>query len=417
MKSSSPSVVRRKVPARSGRATSSRRGLSFCYTLIVLSAMLILGAVFLHIGLNSAKWAYGHYRQQQSLFLAEAAVDRAIWMMEHDQAGIGGINVALEVSDAEAAAGVTRTFESPVWDLASGSYQFIATAPYKQIPGTVSIRAKGTSRRNSIQEGVFAVLRPEKFIDIGLDTFSNAPCFDYAMFSDHNLMVKGNPIVIGDLFADGNITFKGVASEVRGDIYCTGAVHGTTSQPTGGGIFEGAGFDVEMPTITIADYEDNADEIHVGSWVNFTNGHSSPSFDPADPQVIFIRGTAKLAGNWDGCGIMVSTEGFKVTGNVNYGSPGSTWAFLTTGDFTIAGTTQVQGGIYCHNAEDPLTDPATFVGNGTPNIFGCVVADVITVEGDYMVEADAAVSTLYDLPGMTCNTGPPVVDIVAWERD
>jgi hypothetical protein len=415
MSTSSIPVVRRKVPALGGRAMSSRRGLSFCYTLIVLSAMLILGAVFLHIGLNSAKWAYSHYRQQQSLFLAEAAIDRAIWMMEANSEGTDGINVALDVSAAEAAAGVTRTYESPVWQLASGSYKFVATSPHKRIPGTVEIRAQGTSRRNSMTEGVFAVLRPERASELDTYTYTNASCFGYAMLSDHNLVINGNPTVHGGLHANGDLHFNGTAAEVYGPVSALN-VYGTFTQiPEDAGLLqrETGWAPVSMPKIDLPHYEAVADEIHQGGWILFNNGLSSPSWDPADPKIIFADGKVKLAGNFDGVGMIVSTKGFEVTGNVTYASPGSTWAFVTTGDFKVAGTAQINGGIYCHN----ISGTAEFIGHGTPNIFGCVVSDVIQVTGDYMIDSDNTIRDVYDLPGMMEDFGPPVVDILAWERD
>ncbi len=415
MSTSSIRIVRRKVPVLSGRARMSRRGISFCYTLIVLSAMLILGAVFLHIGLNSAKWAYGHYRQQQSLFLAEAAVDRAIWMMEASSGGTDGINVALEVSDAEAAAGVTRTYESPVWQLASGSYQFVATAPHKRIPGTVEIRAKGVSLRNGVTEGVFAIVRPERANTSDMYNYTNATCFGYAMLSDHNVRIDGNPTVYGGVHANGDIHFNGTAAEVHGPISAMN-VYGTVTQiPSDAGLYERdhGWIPVGMPKIDLAHYESVAAEVHQGAWIDFTNGHTSPSYDPQTPKIIFANGKVKLAGNFDGVGIIVSNKGFQVTGNVTYASPGSTWVFVTTGDFSVAGTAQIHGGIYCHN----INGRAEFIGYGTPNIYGGVVSDVIRVEGDYIVEYDGTIRSIYDLPGMLEDFGPPVVDVIAWERD
>lgn len=415
MSTSSIPILRRQAPVLKGRARTSRRGISFCYTLIVLSAMLILGAVFLHIGLNSAQWAYGHYRQQQSLFLAEAALDRAIWMMEASSAGTDGINAALEVSDAEAAAGVTRTYESPVWQLASGSYQFVATAPHKRIPGTVALRARGVSLRNGVTEGVFAVLRPERANEFDLFNYTNANCFGYAMLSDHNLTVNGNPIVHGGLHANGDIHFNGAAAEVYGPISGINVYGVVTQIPSDAGLLQrDTGWvPVGMPPIKLAHYEEVAAEVHQGGWINFTNGHSSPSYDPTSPKIIYCDGKVKLAGNFDGVGIIVSNKGFEVTGNVTYGAPGSSWAFVTTGDFKVAGTSQIHGGIYCHN----INGEAQFIGYGTPNIFGCVVSDVITITGDYIVDWDGSIKDIYDLPGMLEDLGPPVVDIVAWERD
>ena len=120
-----------------------------------------------------------------------------------------------------------------------------------------------------------------------------------------------------------------------------------------------------------------------------------------------------IAGNFEGVGILVATKGIDVTGNVTYSHPGSdAWAFLTPGYFKITGTTQVDGPIYCHNA----AGEAEFIGLGEPNIFGGVLADVISVRGTYTVERDGTPANIADLPGALRRYGAPVVDSLYWER-
>jgi hypothetical protein len=397
--------------------TRDRRGMSFMYATIVLGAMLVLGLIFLQIGLNSAKWAYSHYRDQQALSLAEAAVDRASWMIQASPQGDSGINTQLAVTEAEAAAGVVRTFNSPTWTLGTGSYSFVARSPHKGIYGTTEIRAAGTAKGGNCEE-VLVVLHPEVPPPTGSDTIP-AACFNYAMFSDHNLTVKGSPQVLAHsdtggtgLYANGNIQFSGTAAEVQGPICATGTISGSCTQvPADAGRFQGVPR-VPMPELDLNHYRSIADVKYTTSgYQSFTSGYDGSAGTYADPKIIFVDGKVKIAGQFTGVGMIVSNSEIKVTGNVTYGA-NSSWAFMTSGAFTVAGTAQIHGMIYCHNA----TGTAEFTGNGTPNIFGGVVADLITITGSYTTEWDGPATNIAELPGTAHRGRAPTVETLFWER-
>ncbi|MBM3476973.1 MAG: hypothetical protein FJX75_27195 [Armatimonadetes bacterium] len=400
------------------RLTRGRRGMSFMYATVVLGAMLVLGLIFLQIGLNSAKWAYGHYRDQQALSLAEAGVDRACWMIEASPEGDSGINTQLSLTEAEAAAGIVRTFTSPTWTLGTGSYSFVAKSPHKGIYGTTEIRATGTAKGGGREE-VLVVLNPQVPPPTGEDTIP-AACFNYAMFSDHNLNINGSPQVLAHaesggsgLYANGNIRFNGTAATVQGPICATGTISGSCTQiPADAGRFQGVPR-VPMPEIDLNHYKSIADLKYTTSgWQSFTSGYDGSAGTYADPKIIFVDGKVKIAGQFTGVGMIVSNSEIKVTGNVTYGAPGSSWAFVTSGAFTVAGTAQIHGLIYCHNA----TGTAEFTGNGTPNIFGGVVADLITITGNYTTEWDGPATDIDELPGTGHRSRAPVVDTLFWER-
>jgi len=379
--------------------------------------MLVLGLIFLQIGLNSGKWAYSHYRDQQAFALAESAIDRAIWMMQASAEGEGGINTALTMTETEAASGLVETFTSEVWTLPTGSYSFVARSPYKGVYGTTEIRATGLSR-NGNQEGILTVINPH-FPDPGGSDTIPAACFKHAMFSDHNLGVSGSPQVLGHpelggsgLYANGNINFSGGASIIHGPIVATGTITGTTTQvPVDAGRYERAPR-VPMPRIDLDHYRSIADMMYAGSKVKLTSGHDASAGTYEDPKVIFVDGSCEIAGNFTGIGMIVATKSIKVTGNCTYGSPTSSWAFLTAGSFTTTGTAQIFGLVYAHNADGT----AEFIGHGTPNIFGGVIADVITITGDYTTEWDGEALNIDELPGTGRKTYPPVVETLFWER-
>jgi len=239
------------------------------------------------------------------------------------------------------------------------------------------------------------------------------------MFSDHNFTISGNPSVLSHnelggagIYANGNINFNGASSVIHGPISATGTISGTTTQvPADAGRYQHVDR-VPMPEVNVAWYRSHADLVYVGNKVKFNSGHDASIGTYADPKIIFVDGSAEISGQFKGVGTMFATRGIKVTGNCTYADPDSSWAFVTTGAFTVAGTAQIHGLVYAHNA----TGTAEFIGHGTPNIFGGVVADLITLTGSYTTEWDGQAAKIEALPGTTYPSGPPVIETVLWER-
>lgn len=115
----------------------------------------------------------------------------------------------------------------------------------------------------------------------------------------------------------------------------------------------------------------------------------------------------KISGNVTGCGIIVSTHGFEVTGTIQYSDEGGALAMLTTGNFKLAGTADVVGLIYAHN----VTSTAEFTGIGTPTVHGAVVADVVTFSGTLDVIWDPRLKNVTGLPGSEGQ-----IDVLSWEH-
>jgi cytoskeletal protein CcmA (bactofilin family) len=412
-------------PPRKHRAfvfrASDRRGVSFCYALITLTVMLTLGMVFVEIGLNSAKWAYSHYRDSQAFYLSEAALDRATWMMQQSASGEDNINTALTLSDADAQAGVTKTYTSADFTVGDGTCRFTAVAPYQRIPRTVQITATGITP-GGMRKDVLKVVRADT--NGGSGNVLPAPCFAYGVFSDHNMTMTGNPTVKGHpenggsgLYSNGNLSLTGNPT-IYGPVSATGTitVTGNFNQ-----IPSNAGRNAHcprlaMPTIDLAHYQSIADEVWgTGGTVSMSGNISAPLGTLEHPKIIYVNGTLKLTGNvtMSGIGIIVASKGVTVTGNVTYGSPGNdAWGFATAGSFKITGNAQVYGSIYCHNA----TGDADFTATGNANVYGSIAADVVTFTGNYMVEWNAASRGLANMPGSTVQNGPPSVASLVWKR-
>ncbi len=401
---------------------SDRRGMSFCYALIVLTVMLTLGLVFVEIGQNSARWAYSHYRDSQAFYLSEAGLDQAIWMMQQSAPGVDNINTALTVSDADAQAGVTKTYTSATFTVGDGTCRFTAIAPYQRIPGTIQLTATGITP-GGMRQAVQKVVRADSSHPGG-NPVTPAPCFAYGVFSGHNLTMTGNPTVKGHPENGGSGVYSNGNLSITGNPTIYGPVSATSTITITGNLNQipsNAGRNAHcarlaMPTLDLPHYKLIADETWgSGGTVSMTGNISAPLGTVADPKVIYVNGTLKLTGNvtMSGIGIIVASNGITITGNVTYGSPGNdAWGFATAGSMKITGNAQVYGSCYCHNA----TGDADFTATGNANVYGSVIADVVSFTGNYMVEWDATSSRLANMPGATVQNGPPTVASLFWKR-
>lgn len=395
---------------------AGRRGISFCYAMVVFTAMMCLGGIFMQVGANAVNSTYSRYKSKQALFLAESAVDRALWMMNASATGIDNLNSTLALTQQEIDDGITKNYTSPMWELADGQYQFTAVSPHDGVAGTVEIQGVGLSREGARQD-VLVVVRKDA---VASGSFLVADCFKYVLFSDHNLTIEstaylnGNPSWGGSgTYANGHVLFDSTTSTVIGPVHATGTISGTfTHLPTSTNRFEYSARQV-LPEIDLAHYDAVADErLGTGGTVSLTAGADGSTGTYADPYIIFVDGKATLSGTLSGIGIIVATEGFEITGNVCYYSPSAAWALVTPGTVEITGSHEIHSLIYCHDTDDE----AAFVANGQPQVFGAVVADVITLKTDFTIEWDDAPTQIEELPGSAVSGGPPVTDILYWER-
>ncbi|HJN16829.1 MAG TPA: hypothetical protein QGH10_15095 [Armatimonadota bacterium] len=397
-----------------------RRGLSFCYALVLLGAMLTLGMVFCYAGLNSANWAYSSYRGQQALYLAEAAVDRAIWMMEDSAAGIDDINTKLTVTETEAGNGVTRTYTSTTYSLVTGSYEFTATAPHNGIAGCVAVRAVGTSN-SGVREDLLTVIFPDFYSGGGSTPGGEiADCFNYSVLVNHNvwlngnLEVRGHPELGGGLYCNGNFWMNGNL-DLWGKVSAAGSttLEGNLYPHTpDAGLYPNSP-GVSMPTIDLDMYREMAvaDSSYYSGNKTLSGNIVGGTAD--DPRVIFIEKTLTLDGNLKGVGLLVAKKGIYVDGNVEYSGSDAGWGILTAGSFTLDGNAAIDGLVYCHNS----VGDAEFAVDGNSHIFGALVCDVFWFNGNPIFEWDEPHEGLVPiLPGSTSENGPPVVDSLFWER-
>lgn len=370
----------------------SRTGVAFVFAVIALTVLLILGTTFVQMGINDTRNAGVYKRQVQTQQLAEAALDRCVWMMQQDSGGADQINNKLQNYGQ---------YTSPEWVTDEGdSYSFEADAPYNGIADTVLLMSEGRAA-NGEAEQLRVVL---KYLP------TQSPVFGHALYANHNLTVGGDTIIDGHpelggagIYANGNIKYLGNSTTTIGDIHATGSISGTTIQEPPEAVQVEYAPQVAMPEIDLEWYRANCDSYY-GDDVSLSGGTLG---DWDDPHITFVDGFVSLSGTFEGVGTIVSTDGFRVTGNVEYADGSSALALLTTGDFMMAGTVTVSGLVYAHS----VLDDSSFTGVGTPTIIGGICADVINVNGTINVEWDPRLKDIKGLPGFQGQ-----VQTLSWER-
>lgn len=173
-----------------------RSGIGFVFAVIALAVLLILGSTFIQMGIHDVRNAGVYKRQVQTQQLAEAALDRCIWMMQQDAGGTDQINNKLQNYGH---------YTSPLWVTNEGaSYGFDAVAPYNGMASTVLLDTQGIAA-NGETEQLRIVL---KYMP------TQSPVFGHALYSDHNLTVGGDTVVDGHpelggagIYANGNVDF------------------------------------------------------------------------------------------------------------------------------------------------------------------------------------------------------------------
>lgn len=383
---------------------AKQAGLALVLAIVALLVLITLGLIFVRIGTVSIHNAAVYEDRALALNLAESGVDECIWMMMQSMNGVDNINIKLHRDKP-----LTAASYGPVQprQLQRGSYWFEVSKPaYDEagtpIADTVEIHGYGRTIRGTVEE--------VRCIGKWLPTI--AATFGHALFSGHDLSIGGSSYIDGrpevggqGMYADGNIIVKGNNVASRGDVSATGII--TSGYTTEDGEIKPLSGQIPMPQINLAYFESIADVIIDGDATFNSSDAWGGGGTIDDPKVIFVKGYVRMNGTFDGCGIIVATDGFRVNGNITYKDPGNALAMLTPSTFEIMGTAEVQGLIYAHS----VTAEATFVGKGTADITGGVVADVIDVNGDLNVTYDPRLKNIAGLPGSEGQ-----VDVISWEQ-
>jgi cytoskeletal protein CcmA (bactofilin family) len=303
-----------------------------------------------------------------SFHLAEAGIDYAAWKIYN------GGGAVLPVT-------WTRS------DLGTGTF----TVTAKQFNGsatTLVLDSTGTTEGHAAEIKVIGAL-----MTTGV-TQENA-AFDYALFSNAALTIKGSATVNGKVMANGNVTVSGNPT-VTGSISSSGTISAKGSYTVFPKVPK-----ISMPVVDVNHYKSEAGVI-------LADGSDIPTTLNG---VVFINGSAHINGTKTitGKGVIVVTGNVVVNGGavINVKS-GSEFAIVTTGSIQTNGNCTINGFLYAHN----VSNSADFSGNGTASLTGGVVADVVD-------KASGNITITYkqptvELPG--AQGAPPQFAAISWRQ-
>jgi len=228
--------------------------------------------------------------------------------------------------------------------------------------------------------------------------YRSAPAFEYAIYSEDDLVIKGSINIIGDVFSNGTTTCKGNAHNIDGDLFSAGLTGNNCNASS-----TGSGLEI-IPPPTIDPY-------YYGSIATCTSTAANVATDclaGAPSGVIFVDdpsstttlNTINLTGN------------LTIIGDLNLGGNSVITAFsdepaavVVDGNLKIAGNVRIYGLVY-------VTGSTNFAG-GNVEIYGSLISarGVSDIKGNPRIEYVA----LTGRPGGFTEVEDP--RIVRWKEE
>jgi cytoskeletal protein CcmA (bactofilin family) len=366
---------RKMTGRRMRRRMYSESGFALVSAMIFLVVLLIVGASLVQTGSQELQTASRVRKESRALNLAEAGVDYAAWKLYYNPTQ----SLPVTWSRSDLGTGSFSVTASPYVDPGTGN----------PVANTVVVESTGASQGWPSQVKVVG-----RFL---VHPGDNNPIFDNALFSNADLDLKGTADINGTIACNGNLTLSG-SPAVDGDARASGSITGKVGNITGSKTAFAP--KVPMPTIDLAYYRSIATTI-VSSGYSF-NGNT------ALDGITYVDGDCSVNSRFSGTGIIVCSGTVTVNGSATVESlENDSLAIVSAGGVRVNGNSTIQGFIYTHN----LDVPAGFLGNGTADITGGVVADVITANGTINVTYKKPTQSL---PG--ANSDPTQFAAISWRR-
>jgi cytoskeletal protein CcmA (bactofilin family) len=342
--------------------------------MIALIVLLALGVTFVEMSIQEVARASREKKETRALSLAEAGLDYAAWRLYNQ-------------------APASYPFTLARADLPEGAFSAVVDRYRDQsgalVPNAIKVVSTG------ISQGFNAEVKAVGHYAVSSGPNSNV--FDFALFSNSDLKINGTADISGSVHSNGNMSLLGASARVTGDASATGWIKDPKSGIQGATLPNSAR--KTMPTVDIQYYRANATTIYNSS---FTFSSTTTLNG-----ITFVDGDVHISGQVEGKGVIVATGEIHVTGSTTLANADSEFALISTYMVRVNGGSRVEGVIYTHNAQFD----AAFSGEGTADVLGAVVADVITVNGTLLVEYK---KPTVPLPGS--HDSPIQIDLVSWRR-
>ena len=234
--------------------------------------------------------------------------------------------------------------------------------------------------------------------------FPAGAAFDYAVYSENDLTIKGgsNNIIIGDIFSNANIDCSGNPN-IQGNSFANGSISNNCGEEDS--INEGEDI-IEPPNINPDYYEEIATCISTPD-----NAMADCLSEPPTEGVVFIEDTENPESetslqNIDVVGNLTVIGDLSLTGGCSVSTTDDYIALVVDGDLKISGDNTIKGIVYVSGN--------TSFGHGNTTIIG----SLISVEG---AETDISGSVTIDYRSPS---GPPGgilisgnMEIVSWQEE
>jgi len=184
--------------------------------------------------------------------------------------------------------------------------------------------------------------------------------FSYAMYNNGPLTLKGSSVLIGDIFANGNVSIQKNANHPSGDVY---TMPGYTVNGVPGQIPDTI---PTMPALNTT-YYDNL----ITTAQTYPAANQTISNVNLNGGTIFINGNATISGNITGGGKIVATGNITIqSANIS-----SNTTIISNGSMSIQGPSNIDSG-------GVLYSPVLITIPGNPRIIGSVLSAKIVANGN-----------------------------------
>lgn len=297
--------------------------------LVLLGLSFMLGAfLFVVIGRttdSSQKKARG-----KAFYIAEAGVKKAVWSLM-TPSGLGGMGSSWRANNFSESFG-------------DGTYSF---SILDGISGTLTIISTGET--NGHARTIMQIMHSS----------SLPAAFNYAIYNNGSLNLKGSSCVIGDVFANGNISIHKTSNHPSGDTYTAPGYNVNGSPGT-----------VPDPVPTMPSLNSTYYDGQIVAAQSASAGNQILSNTDLAGGTIFVNGDATISGNITGGGIIVVTG----TTTINSAIISENTTIISDGSMSIHGPSNIaSGGV--------LYSPTQISIPGNPRIFGSVMSAKITANG------------------------------------
>ncbi len=284
----------------------SEDGVALVFTIMVMLVILVTGTVILSISTSSYIRVKSNEVQKQARFIAESGVNKAFeWAKEQVASGVYSGFFLPETSEETVGSGTVKYSVSQNAHWRGENYRIVATAKIR--PAESLLEAENV---------ICADFKPE-LVD----------AFQFAVFSDSDLIISGNVHVNGKIWSNSNINKNGASGTIPGPVYAVGDVTGFPS-----------GTQTSSNQLTPIDFP-NVDFDYLKANKTSDNLSSLSSGD-----IVYLTGSSVTIGNINENVYIVAEGEVEINGSI--GSSNCPVGLFAKEDITISGNYSIFGIIY-----------------------------------------------------------------------